>query len=109
MIIGRFGNTTGRPHLEGRVVIPRLKLSANVSFIVDTGADKTVLMPMDGIKMGLNYQNLVNTVDTVGIGGVAKDFIEPAVVVFLDDAGMLYIYSISLHISAPSPDIMMIP
>ena len=47
MIQGRFGNTTGRPYVNGRLLLPRLRLSTNLS---DTGADVSVLMPVDGIN-----------------------------------------------------------
>jgi hypothetical protein len=54
MIQGRFGNTSGRPYVEGRLVIPRLKVRGDISFIFDTGADQTVLMPMDGTRLLLD-------------------------------------------------------
>jgi hypothetical protein len=47
-IAGRFGDTTGRPYLEGRLVLPRLGKRGDFSFLVDTGADYTYLMPGDG-------------------------------------------------------------
>lgn len=39
MLRGRFGDTSGRPYLEGRLFLPRLKLQGDISFIVDTGAE----------------------------------------------------------------------
>lgn len=39
MIVGRFGDTTGRPYVEAIVWFERLKVRMNVSFLVDTGAE----------------------------------------------------------------------
>ncbi len=46
MLIGRFGHTSGRPYFEARVVLPHLNVAGNVSFLLDTGADKSLLMPL---------------------------------------------------------------
>lgn len=43
MLRGRFGDTTGAPYIEGRLILTRLNLTADISFLVDTGADYTVL------------------------------------------------------------------
>ena len=58
MLRGRFGNTSGRPFLEGRLILPNRNLSFEISFLVDTGADDTILMPADGIRVGLDYGQL---------------------------------------------------
>ena len=47
MLQGRFGDTSGRPYMSARVIVPRLNVTGNVSFIFDTGADFTMLMPAD--------------------------------------------------------------
>jgi len=109
MIVGRFGNTTGRPYFEGRLIFPNLKLRCDISFILDTGADRTVLMPMDGIRIGIDYTKLSTTVTTFGIGGRSKDFVEPALACFAGDDGSLYVYSIDCNVATPIPDIMNIP
>jgi hypothetical protein len=67
MLLGRFGNTSGRPYLEGRLVLTRLGLAADISFIVDTGADKTVVMPLDGTRLGVDYANLTRPFVSTGI------------------------------------------
>src|SRR6266436_5392717 len=108
MLSGRFGYTTGRPYIEGRVVLPRLRIVANITFIVDTGADGTVLMPLDGVRMGIDYSQLQNVVDSVGIGGVSHDFSEGSIITFTDSVN-LYVYTLTIRISAPSPEIMTVP
>lgn len=109
MLEGRFGESTGRPYIEGRLLIPRLRIIGDISFIFDTGADMTVLMPLDADRLGVNYGDLSNTVDTTGIGGISTDFVEPSLIVFTDPGVSLHMYSIDLYISTPSPDIATIP
>jgi hypothetical protein len=48
MIEGRFGNTSGAPFLEGRIILLRFGVRGLVSFLVDTGADATIITPLDG-------------------------------------------------------------
>lgn len=57
MLRGRFGDTSGRPYIEGHVFLPRLEKRGNVSFLFDTGAD-TSLMPVDGLRVGIDYAEL---------------------------------------------------
>jgi len=109
LIGGRYGGTSARPYVEARLSILSQKLNTEISFVLDTGADTTVLMPLDGAKMGLDYGRLVNTTRSVGIGGYSEDFLEDALVTFRGDDFVLYTYKIKLHISSPSPDIMAIP
>lgn len=109
MLKGRFGSTTGRPYFDGRLVLPRLKISGDVSFILDTGADVSVLMPLDAGRPKIDYASLSDTTDTLGIGGLSKDFVEPAFLAFTDSGVTLYAYEISLHIATASPDIMKVP
>ena len=99
MFSGRFGNTTGRPYLEALVRLPRLKLESGVSFIVDTGADQTVLMPTDALKMGVNYRKLRIGGPLIGIGGSCMSFTEQAIVVMSDeDRKILFAYQVNLQI-----------
>ncbi len=90
--------------------MPRLSVQGQVSFLVDTGADKTVLMPLDGQRLAIDYTKLNGNERTVGIGGFSVNFVEKALVVFLDSSNnVLCVYSIDLQISPPSPAIMDIP
>ena len=109
MLKGRFGDTTRRPYIEGRVIIPRLQCRANISFIVDTGADQTLLMPIDGIRIGIDYRQLTGEKETVGIGGITNNFTERGILVFAEPKRRLHFYAIELAIAPPAPDIMDIP
>lgn len=109
MLAGRFGNTSGRPYIEGRLYFPRLKIQSDISFIVDTGADHSLLMPLDGRRMNLEYNNLGGNKETVGIGGLTNNYIEPAMVVFTDPGLQLYVYNIDLTIASHDDGIRDIP
>ena len=82
MLRGRFGNTSGRPHIEGTVIIPRLSLGGNVSFIFDTGADDSFLMPIDAQRINVDYSQLKDPIRSSGIGGASASFTEYALVIF---------------------------
>jgi hypothetical protein len=108
MLLGRFGNTSGRPFLEGRLIIPRLSLTSDLSFILDTGADITYLMPGDAAVMSIDYRQLIVRAPALGVGGPALDYIEPAVAIF-EDRRALYVYDIQLRIAAPRAELMSVP
>ena len=108
MLRGRFGDTTGRPYVEGHVFLPRMRVSGNVSFVFDTGADTSLLMPLDGHRMGIDYTSFQEKDQSLGIGGVSENFIEPAYLAFVGDEE-LYGYEIKLRICKPSEEIMTIP
>ena len=107
---GRFGDTSGRPYVEGRLILPRLGITGDVSFCVDTGADRTVLMPTDGQVMRIDYSQLEEDPHpSVGMGGVTFNCIEPALVIFTEPGRFLYAYHIDLVIDPPDPDIVDLP
>ncbi len=104
MLHGRFGNTSKRPFLEGLLILPRRNIRTDVSFLVDTGSDVTLLNPQDGRRMGLDYSKLSGSEESGGIGGVQNNFLEPAVVVFTEPGRRLVTYVIELRISPPGVD-----
>lgn len=109
MIRGRFGNTTSRPYIEGRLSLPRFGKHSNISFLIDTGADTTVLAPTDAKKLGINYAKLLHPQESVGIGGTNRCFHEEALVAFSGDNGVLFVHKIQLAILEPKSAIASIP
>ncbi len=110
MIQGRFGNTTGRPYVNGRLLLPRLQLATNLSFLVDTGADVSALMPTDGIKIGINYTTLARPKVIGGVGGSARCFQESAVLAFHEpNRKLIRLYFITMMIFQISPQMMKTP
>ena len=109
MIRGRFGNTSGRPYIEGRIFLPRIGVRGDISFLFDTGADESLLMPLDGLRMGIDYANLPDQASSSGIGGDYENFIEPAILIFAGD-NEIYGYLLpSFRIGKPLPDAMTLP
>ena len=83
MILGSFDGD-GRPYIQGRLFFPRLRLDAYVDFLVDTGADRTSLHPVDTLMMGVDYSRLRQPSDFSGIGGSAPYSSERGVLFFAD-------------------------
>jgi hypothetical protein len=109
-LFGRFGNTTGRPYIEGRLVFPGLgNLTANVSFLVDTGADVTTLMPADGVVVGVDYSQLTTKREIGGMGGISVNYMEPALAVFSEEAVALHCYVVQVCMVPPRPEMMQVP
>ncbi len=110
MLRGRFGHASKRPYIQGRLFIPRLEIWSDVSFLVDTGADKTTLMPADGSRMELDWDTLTaSPIPSVGIGGISRSYMEESIVLFNEPGKALYIYEIALEIVGPDDHIMDIP
>ena len=105
MLRGRFGDTSGRPYLEGRLFLPRLDVRGDISFLVDTGADASLINPLDSARLGIDYSRLEGHAESWGIGGVAHNFIEDAVLVFSEPGVALYVYRLTIDISPPGPAI----
>ena len=86
MIIGVLGDLD-RPYIRCRLSLPRLGVVlADITFLVDTGADTTYLHPNDGADLGVPFDLLQGVATSQGIGGTASYFPEPAVMVFTDEA-----------------------
>ncbi|MCH8188606.1 MAG: retroviral-like aspartic protease family protein [Proteobacteria bacterium] len=89
------------PYIEGRPLIPRLNIDGYVSFLVDTGADTTVLMQTDGARLGLDYSRLKNETFAIGVGGEAKIYREPVNLVFSEAGTRIHLYVLDLHVLEP--------
>jgi hypothetical protein len=66
---GRFGDASGAPYLEAHISFSRLRLRGFVSFLIDTGADGTVLMPADSKKLGIVFSSLRNSTTAKELAG----------------------------------------
>lgn len=81
--------------------MPRLRVGGYISFLVDTGAAPTIIMPIDGGRLKIDYNQLRNTISTIGIGGFNTDFQEQGSLYFIDSSGnSLYAYDIILRIAS---------
>jgi hypothetical protein len=109
MLRGRFGDTTGRPYIEGHLSIPSLQVSGSVSFLIDTGSDCTVPMQLDAARLKIDYSRLSKRVESTGIGGLSNDFVVPAALLFSDPGVKIYGYSVDLRIAEPKPELRTTP
>ena len=98
MITGSFGEGSGRPLIEGKIIPPRLAVEGDVSFLMDTGADTSVLMPSDAKNLGVQYNLLEGDRECGGIGGTVHSFIERAILVFFHPNRTLYGYDLEIDI-----------
>ena len=104
MLIGRFEDATGRPYLDGHLLIPRLRIDIGISFCVDTGADNTTLMPGDGNNIGIDYSTLNKSNQSIGISGAIDSYKQRAILAFTEQGQIIHGYDIDLTIIAPDPE-----
>jgi predicted aspartyl protease len=109
MIRGRFGGPADQPYIEGLLDIASPKVRGHVRFLVDTGADQTILMPADADRLGVNHTRLKGEVITVGVGGAISNYSVPASVSFVDSRIGLHVYDIGLLVAVPAPHVMRLP
>ena len=96
MITGFF-SSIGRPFILGTVILPRFGVSADVYFLLDTGADSSCLHSQDARNLAVPESSLGNESYLGGVGGTAVYYSEPALVTF-DDYGPAHIYEVSYNI-----------
>jgi hypothetical protein len=95
--------------MEGRVVVPRFDIEADLSFLVDTGADSSLIGPADGFEMGLDYGALGDLRESLGTGGLAQSYMEKASIAFTDPTNAIYVYHVDLEIAVPHHEIEEMP
>lgn len=110
MLRGRFGDTTGAPYIEGRLTLPAQGRRGDVSFLVDTGADRTMLMPIDGQLMGIDYSSLSGVARLSGVDGRQSGHFEENVTLAFAEAGrLLHVYDLAIIIARPTRYNLRIP
>ena len=101
MLRGEFNPHTGRPSLKSRLTLPCLRVSGEVAWLVDTGADSSLLNPSDALLLGIDFSQLRGRAESRGVGGRAETYIEQAMLVF-DEPGIgFHIYVRDLAVSKP--------
>lgn len=113
MIRGRFGDTSGRPFISGRLIIKDLQVISFVSFCLDTGSDETVILPADGRRFSLDYGKLTGGIESCSLNGNCKLFPVPATVQFFepdyDHPETIHSYDITIKIAPNRDDLMQLP
>jgi hypothetical protein len=75
---------------------------ADVSFLIDTGADRTVIMPPVWIRFSVPLNRLEKSVQLNGIGGLADAYVEKAILTFSEVGFGLRSYELDITIYKPS-------
>jgi hypothetical protein len=95
----------GRPMVFALLSLPRLRLLRRISVLIDTGADSSVIHPADGRLLGIRYiRDFASSPEhqTIGVGGEAREFIEPCVVFLEHGDGVLDEIPIAIGVAVPT-------
>lgn len=98
MILGRFD--FGRPIVDCHITIKSLDIDGVIPFLVDTGCDKTTIMPVDSARLNIPFEQMTNFRTAYGFGGSGKVFYMPATLV-VSDKTTLYGYRFAVDIAEP--------
>ena len=77
----------GRPYIPVYVVIPSIGVADVIPFLVDTGADRTVMTSSDARDLGIRYDSLQSGKRAIGVGETStKEFREDIYLIFRTDS-----------------------
>lgn len=108
MIKGRFETFTRRPIIDCYIHIPSLGVGGPVPFLMDTGADCSVLMPADAERLKVDRSKLNYSRTSTGIGGDCQEKIAPCSLYVADD-DTIYGYRLPLGIAETNPQMEEMP
>ena len=101
-LVGWVEAPNGCPYIDGYVRTPAATRTRRVSFLLDTGAETSFLMPRDARALRIDYGSLALAPETTtGVGGEARYYQERALLTFFDRE-TLYLYEVDLEIAEPS-------
>lgn len=104
VVHGSFG-AFGRPQIVARVQLPRLSKEAQIAFVVDTGADQSLLSAGDSVtKLGVDYQTLRCPTDCYGVGGPLVTYPENARIIFGARDAAWRAFEVEIGIAEYKPD-----
>ncbi len=84
-------------------MVPGQKLAGNISFLVDTGADVTTIMPDDSKKLGIDLSLMSGAETATGIGGSVDTTTDPSLLTFFEqNTDKLRLYSMPLDFISPN-------
>ena len=83
-----------------------MNASGKITFLVDTGADTTLLLPSGLDLLGVNYAALPGRpAQSASIGGAVSAKRVPAVISFTGDRGNVYVYRMDISILEPRAEL----
>ena len=102
MIAGYFEND-GLPYVECRLSLPRLGCLGRIPFLIDSGADTTILHPDAASELGCPFDALVNPDEFTGVGGALLYYTERAVLTFDNEDGGVQRFETDIAVAKPHP------
>jgi hypothetical protein len=91
------------------LVIPQFNVDARISFLVDTGADSSLIAPADAKEMGIDIARLGSPVRSLGVGGTALSHRARGTLVFIERR-FVHVYHLdALDIASPDPQMEEMP
>jgi hypothetical protein len=109
VIHGKIDRTSGVPFLTGQVIIPRFGLIHEIDLLVDTGSDRSCLMPRDWGKIGVHFENLHEEGIALGAGGPVSYRVEDSILLFRDTSGRAFGFSVRMGFAAEKKEIRGLP
>ena len=106
MVVTGFFDRLGRPTVEGRVSLTSLNRDGVVQFIVDTGADQTLIAYEDAVDLGVDFEqyNQSSVVASVGVGGSLRVYPEGGRLIVRDAGDNYHPFDITLGLAERNPD-----
>ena len=104
MIPGRFETFSKRPILDCYLFLPDFGFDATIPFLIDTGADRSLLMPADAKRMGIDHSKLTYDDCSTGVGGDCKEHITRGKLI-VTDGNLMHGYIFTLGIAEAVPEL----
>lgn len=101
MIVGEF-DARGRPYVKGELSLPRLGVSHDIDFLLDTGADVTCLHPGDAQMLHIPFNRLRGKKFFDGVGGKSPPYFQERATLSFSDGASTRLYEINLNIAVQS-------
>jgi hypothetical protein len=110
MIKGGFNDR--RPHISGLLLFPAVKAGVvSCRFLLDTGADRTLVVPVDYESDGFRYQDFRRfpPADSMGFGGELEGRLVEAKLLLRHADGAYQQIAVEVEIAKPAPAIERLP
>jgi predicted aspartyl protease len=104
MKAGRFETFSKRPIVDCYLFLPDFGVDATIPFLLDTGADCSLLMPADAKRLGIDHSKLTYDNSSTGVGGPCKEHTARARLV-VQDGNLMHGYVTTIGIADPIPDL----
>jgi len=105
LVFGNPPSITAVPYVRTFVALPQFGTFAEVTFLVDTGADMTVVNPQDGLRLVPpdGWARLTNPVGPGGAGAGLDHFPTQANVYFVHDDGRVEVIASTVYVASVGP------